>query len=458
MQSSHRLLAAASVLLAACSQDANTPPPPPGAFGAAAALLAQAASAGITASAVAPTFGGKVGIAGPTVVEVMPRTDGLVLAEVRDAAGAPVSTGTVSVQVIAAGSPPRTVPLRYDSDLRVFEGNAGAELPAGPSNVVVTVQPAGAQPSVVTLPQVPVAPVPAYGGQVLLVGPIAPEVRVDSDGSVHAYLPEDSARLPSGKLYVNVPTGQPEPQRVELQYVEAEQHYVAQLGPTARPSGGALSVEFEAQQGQVDHGRTAHAVVTPASRLDGTVVVAGDYGFEVAPVGTELHATIADSSGVYVSAPPPSVQVYVADQPAPVVMRWDNTRRIYVAPLPPRVNFETDPFRVEVRHNGRRHRGAVRVHHHRGRGRGPRHVVVAAPPPRGPSVVVVGSAPPPPRVEVRVQAPPPPRVEVHVSHPVPHGSVRIEAGGRHGMGHHDNGRHLGHGMGHRDNGRHRGHR
>ena len=48
----------------------------------------------------------------------------------------------------------------------------------------------------------PVAPVPAYGGQVLLVGPIAPEVRVDSDGSVHAYLPEDSARLPSGKVLV----------------------------------------------------------------------------------------------------------------------------------------------------------------------------------------------------------------------------------------------------------------
>ena len=373
---------------------------------------------------------------------------------VRDAAGAPVSTGTVSVQVIAAGSPPRTVPLRYDSDLRVFEGNAGAELPAGPSNVVVTVQPAGAQPSVVTLPQVPVAPVPAYGGQVLLVGPIAPEVRVDADGSVHAYLPEGSAQLPSGKLYVSVPTSQPEPQRVELQYVEAEQHYVAQLGPTAQPTGGALSVEFEAS-GLVDRGGTAHAVVTPASRLDGTVVVAGDYGFEVAPVGTELHATIADSSGVYVSAPPPSVQVYVADQPAPVVMRWDNTRRIYVAPLPPRVDFATAPFRVEVTHNGRRHRGAVRVHAHGPRHRGRGRVVVAGPPP-GPRVHVVGSAPPPARVEVRVQAPPPPRVEVRVSHPVPHGSIRIEAGGGrgHGMGH---GGGMGH-MGHHDNGRHRGHR
>lgn len=443
-------------MLTACSLTPDAPPPPAGGPpGSAFNLLAQAASAGITASAVAPQFGGKVAISGPTVVEVMPRADGLVLAEVRDASGAPVTTGTVSVQLSAANGQPRTVPLRYDTDLRVFEGSAGVELPPAPSNVVVTVQPVGAPPSVVTLAQVPVAPVPAYGGQVLLVGPIAPEVRVDADGSVHAYLPDESARLPSGKLYVSVPTGQAAPQRVELQYVEAEQHYVAQLGPTAQPTGGALSVEFEAA-GLVDRGGTAHAVVMPASRLDGTVVVAGDYGFEVAPVGTELHATIADSSGVYVSAPPPSVQVYVVNQPAPVVMRWDNTRRIYVAPLPPSVNFETDPFRVEVHHNGRRHRGAVRVHtRHRGP-RGPRGRVVVAGPPPGPRVHVVGSAPPPGRVEVRVQAPPPPRVEVRVSHPVPHGSVRIEAGGGgrgHGMGHGG----MGHGMGH-DNGRHRGHR
>ena len=115
----------------------DAPPPPAGPPGAALNLLAQAASAGITASAVAPQFGGKVAISGPTVVEVMPRTDGLVLAEVRDASGAPVTTGTVSVQVHAAGAPPRTVPLRYDTDLRVFEGNAGAELPATPSNVPI---------------------------------------------------------------------------------------------------------------------------------------------------------------------------------------------------------------------------------------------------------------------------------------------------------------------------------
>jgi hypothetical protein len=466
-RSHHRLIAAAGALLAACSMDPNATPPPPAVAGLGAAptsLLAQAALAGITASAVAPQFGGKVGITGPTVVEVMPRTDGLVLAELRDASGALVTTGTVSVQLSAADGQPRTVPLRYDTDLQVFEGSAGVELPPAPSNVVVTVQAVGAPPSVVTLTQVPVAPVPAYGGQVVLVGPIAPEVRVDSDGSVHAYLPEASARLPSGKLYVNVGVGEAAPQRVELQYVEAQQHYVAQLGPTARPAGGALSVEYEAQGQPIEQGRTAHAVIVPASRLDGTIVVAGDYGFEVAPVDGELHATIADSSGVYVSAPPPSVNVYVSSQPAPVVMRWDTTRRIYVAPLPPAVNFETEPFRVEVRHNGRRHRGAVRMH---ARGRGPRARVVAAAP-AGPTVTVVRNEPPPSRVEVRVQAPPPPRVQVRVEAPPPprvqvrveaprppgvqvrvqgprppSGSVRIQAGGMRGRGD-DNGRHRGH--------------
>jgi hypothetical protein len=191
-------------------------------------------------------------------------------------------------------------------------------------------------------------------------------------------------------------------------------------------------------------------VVTPTSRLGGTVVVAGDYGFEVAPVNGELHATIADSSGVYVASPPPRVEVYVESQRAPVVMRWDSTRRVYVAPLPPRINVETEPFRVEVRHQGRRHRGSVRVHH---RGHGPRGRAVV----QGPraNVRVVGAPPQPAaRVDVRVQAPSPPRVDVRISHPSPHGSVVIRGGG---MSHHDNGRHRGHGMSHHDNGRHRGH-
>lgn len=460
MRHSHApLLFAASVLAACSSPDNSAPPPPPGAaspagaIASAGSLLAQAALVGITPQAVAPQFGGKVAIAGPSVVEVMPRTDGLVLAEVRDAAGTPVTTGTLSVQVGGADGQPRTVPLRWDTDLRVFEGSAGVALRPTPGDVHVTLTPLDAPPSVVTLTQVPVAPVPANGGQVLLVGPIAPEVRVDADGSVHAYLPDQTAQLPNTKLYVNVGVGQPAPQRVELQYVEAEGHYVAQLGPTARPAAGALSVEYETAGQVVDSGRTSHAVVTPTSRLGGTVVVAGDYGFEVAPVGGELHATIADSSGVYVTSPPPRVEVYVASQPAPVVMRWDDTRRIYVAPLPPRVNVETEPFRVEVRHNGRRHRGSVRVHQH-GRGRG--RVVVQEP---RPNVRVVAAPPPPPsaRVEVRVQAPPPPRVDVRISHPVPRGSVRIEAGGGRGMDH-GRGQGMGGGMDHHDNGRHRGHR
>ncbi|MCA9577809.1 MAG: hypothetical protein R3B40_27090 [Polyangiales bacterium] len=457
MRQSNAFLFGATALLAACSQAADPPPPPtgaaPSALGAPGSLLAQAALVGITPAAVAPQFGGKVAIAGPSVVEVMPRTDGLVLAEVRGPDGSVVTTGSVSVQVSATDGQPRTVPLRWDNDLRVFEGSAGVALPPAPRDVQVTVQPVGAPPSVITLNQVPVAPVPANGGQVLLVGPMAPEVRVDADGSVHAFLPDEAARVPNGKLYVNVGVGQPNPQRVELQYVEDQGHYVAQLGPTARPAPGALTVEYETGGHVVDQGRTSHAIVTPASRLDGTVVVAGDYGFEVAPVDGELHATIADSSGVYVASPPPRVEVYVESQRTPVVMRWDATRRVYVAPLPPRVDVRTQPFRVEVRHNGRRHRGSVRVHHH---GRGPRgRAVVHAP---GPNVRVVASAPPPPsaRVEVRVQAPPPPRVDVRISHPVPHGSVVIQGGGR-GMSHHDNGLHRGHGMDHRDNGRHRGH-
>jgi hypothetical protein len=186
-------LAFPTALLAACSLDSGPPPPP---AGSPMALMAQAALAGITASAVAPQFGGKVGITGPTVVEVMPRTDGLVLAELRDASGALVTTGTVSVQLSAADGQPRTVPLRYDTDLQVFEGSAGGGAAAraqqrgghgaGRGRAAQRGDAhAGARG----------AGAGAYGGQVVLVGPIAPEVRVDSDGSVHAYLPEASARV-----------------------------------------------------------------------------------------------------------------------------------------------------------------------------------------------------------------------------------------------------------------------
>src|SRR5690606_30608953 len=105
--------ALSAALFTACSGSGEPPPPP--AASAPTSLLAQAASVGIVASAVAPTFGGKVAVAGPAVVELMPRTDGLVLAEVRDAAGAPVQSGTVSVRLTGVDGEQRTLPLRYDN-------------------------------------------------------------------------------------------------------------------------------------------------------------------------------------------------------------------------------------------------------------------------------------------------------------------------------------------------------
>ncbi len=426
-------LAFPTALLAACSLDSGPPPPP---AGSPMALMAQAAAAGITASAVAPHFGGKVTIAGPRVVEVLPRVDGLVLAEVRDATGQPMRDGRVVVDVAGTDGQPHTLELRYDNDLQVFQGTSAVPLPPTPARVNVTVRPVGEAPTMAAFASVPVATVPENGGQVVLVGPVAPEVRVDSDGQVHAYLPAGAPRLPSGSLYANVSVGQPTPQRVELVYDEPQGHYVAQLGPDARPVGGEFSLEFEAGGQPVDRGRVTQVTVAPPRRLGGVVVVAGDYGLEVAPVDNELHATIADRSGAYVAAPPPRIEVVVVGRQAPVVMRWDATRRVYVAPIPVGVDVETAPIRVEIHHGGRRHRGTVHMRgSHPGRGRGPARAVVVAP--AGPRVDVRVEHPDPrPGVTVQINTPPPPRVDIRVGHPAPRAEVRV---------HSDNGRHRGHG-------------
>ncbi|MCA9537186.1 MAG: hypothetical protein KC593_26075 [Myxococcales bacterium] len=399
-----------------CSPDA----PPPTPAHSPMALLAQAASVGIGASVMAPQFGGQVTIAGRRVVEVLPRADGLVLAEVRDAGGTPMDSGRVLVDVSGIDGRRHPVELRYDTDLRVFEGSADVALAPVPAPVQVTVRAEGEAPTTATMLGVPVAAVPSHGGQVIVVGPLAPEVRVDTNGEVHAYLPSAPSQPPPGTLYAVVNVGQPEPRRVELEYVPEEGHYVAQLGSGVRPVGGDLSLDLEVD-GQVHRGRVRQVTLAPPTRLGGSVVVAGDYGLEVANVDGELQATIADSSGAYVSAPPPQIDVYVTGRPAPVVMRWDAPRRVYVAPVPAGVDVHASSLRVEVRAGGRRHRGTVYM-----RG-GPRRA-------GGSAVVVVDR--PSPHVTVEVNAPPPPHIDIRVGHPAPRADVHI---------HTDNGRHRGHG-------------
>jgi hypothetical protein len=409
-------------------------------------------SVGISASVVEPQFGGKVGLVGPRVVEVMPRQDGLILAEVRDAQGAVMDSGRVVVDVTGVDGQHHPVELRFDTDLQVFEGSAGVALPPAPSHVDVTVRPSGEAPVTTQLTHVPMATVPSYGGQVVMVGEVAPEVRVDADGVVSAYVPTADGRLPEGHLFVNVQVGEPEPKRVELEFNDELGHYVAELGPDARPSGGVMSLDLEIEGRQPERGRVSHATVAPRRRLGGVVVVAGDYGLEVAPVEGELQATIADTSGVYVSAPPPRMEVHVVGRPAPVVMRWDASRRIYVAPLPSGVDVETAPIRVEVVHAGRRHRGHVHLRGpHPGRGRG--HARGQARGPRGPNARVTVEHPTPSArvdVQVNVPAPPRPHVEVRVGHPAPRGRVVVE--------HRGHGKHRKHRSHRRGRGRGRGHR
>ena len=377
------------------------------------AQLAEAA--GIAPAAVLPRFGGQPVIAGTRVVEVLPTASGEVEAEVRDAAGQPVANAQLSVSVQGGDGQPRSVPLRYDGNRGRYVGQAPQGTVIVPGPVQVDVRPRGGDPTVGRAPTIAVAPPPAHGGQVVIVGPQALEVRVGADRRVRAYVPTEDGELPDGELYASVPVQGGAPVRVELEYDDDEGCYVAELDEDATIVPGPFELELEVDD-VVHRGRVAEITVAPRATLGGEVLVVGDYGVEVVPVDGELRATLYDRQGRPVDDRPPTVDVRVEGHPQPVRLRWNASLGYYVAPVPAGVVVATAPLQVEVRHHGRFHRGRLRVHPHTA------HVVVAGP------VAHVEVRPPAPRVDVRVHHP---GVVVHVDDDHQHGKHRKHRKSRH---------------------------
>src|SRR5690606_11468814 len=143
-------------------------------------------------------------IAGARVVELLPHEGGEIEAEVRDASGEPIANAKLEVSVQSAGGEPVAVPLRYQPRQKRYVGRAPGEVTIAPGPVEVRVAPRGSEPTVGVAPMVAVAAQPAHGGQVVLVGPAAPEVRVGADGVVRAYVPTEDGELPDGELYARV--------------------------------------------------------------------------------------------------------------------------------------------------------------------------------------------------------------------------------------------------------------
>src|SRR5690606_34810643 len=126
---------------------------------------------GVAPVALAPQLGGQPVIAGSRVVEVLPRADGEIEAEVRDAAGQPIAGAKLSVTVQGGEGKPVVVPMRYDGRRKYYVGSAPEGVVITPGPVEVEVAPRGAEVTVGRAPMVAVATPPAHGGQVILVGP-----------------------------------------------------------------------------------------------------------------------------------------------------------------------------------------------------------------------------------------------------------------------------------------------
>ena len=337
-------------------------------------LVALAEAAGVAPAAMLPRFGGRAIIAGPRVVEVMPLDDGEVIASLRDATGEPIVNATLEVQVRGADGQPHAVPLRYKSGKGRYEGKAPDGVTFVPGRVDVTVRPRGGDPTLGYAEAVPVAPVADHGGQVVMVGPHAPEVQLQASGRVVAHIPTEDGELPDGELYIDVPVEAGEPVRVELDFDDDEGAYVAELDDDVMVVPGPVEVIIEVDDVS-HHGRVVVHTVAPAATLGGEVVVVGDYGMEVAEVDGQVHAVLYDVRGRPLSARPPRVKVHIHGHPRPVLLRWHVSLGVYAAPLPPHVDFYAAPVRIDVRHGGRVHHGRVRYrhgHHRRGhRGKGP---------------------------------------------------------------------------------------
>lgn len=381
-------------LMGGCSDDeeANSPP--------SLEILAQAA--GVAPSALLPRFGGQPVLAGPRVVEVLPRVDGEVEAQVRDATGEPVINASLKVAVQGSDGQPHEVSLRYDRAYEKYVGHTpeGVELTSGAVNV--TLQPRGGDLTTGSAPSVTVAPEPIHGGQVVLVGPHAPEVQVAADGRLHVYVATEDGELEDGDLYMVVPKRGAEPVRVELEFDDDEGHYVAELDEEFEIGPGAIEVEIDADD-HVYRGRVVTFTVLPPTVEGAEVVAVGDYGVRVVPVDGQMHATIYDRRGRPVEDRPSSVQIRVEGHPRPVRLRWNATVHAYVAPIPPNVDVSVTPVRVEVRHHGRTHRGRIRVN--RGRGHAYGHGMGMGHMNHDHGDVRVDVRPPSARVDVRIEGP-----------------------------------------------------
>ena len=319
----------------------------------------------LLANAVARLGGTKMVAGNNLVVELLPRADGQVSGVVYDAEGNLVSDAKLSVTVKGADGQDKNVDLQWDADASQYLGSvqgsaeAGADVIAsGPVRVSVEHEDAEVTGETALM----VAPVPHYGGEVLVAGNIAAEVVALPSGAIQvmAFGPQGALTGDTtSNMKVAVPDASGVSHDVNLVWNADASAFLGSVEEGVSLGSGPLV--FTVFDNGVEHSTRIAASPIRAPQHEGDVVVVGDMSVEIVPqAGNKvyLYAVGPDGAGFDGDA---NAEINLAFGGAvdPIPATWDASADAYVATVPPSVDVSATPMRVQVRRNNRWHRGAI---------------------------------------------------------------------------------------------------
>jgi len=312
----------------------------------------------IDLASIASRIGGLRMAVGQFGVELLPQSSGVLKAVVSDANGAAVQGAEVEVSMQGTDGQAHAVTLAWDASVEAYVGTmADASPAAGAATVSVAANGATAE---VEVAAINVAPVPTYGGHVVLLGDIAAEVRPEADGVIYV-----SAQRPSGylsadagvDLKVSVTGADGAKVDCPLAWDPPSAAFVGVLPEGTTLANGAL--ELTATVDGIDHVAGLTEVSVAAPTHDGDVVAVGDLAVELVPAADgKIDAYVTDASGAAVSAGA-DVSIEVAGVDTPVVLAWDEAAGAYKGEVAADVDVSTAPMVVVVDHGGRARRGGI---------------------------------------------------------------------------------------------------
>lgn len=299
-------------------------------------------------------IGGTQVLAGNMVVEVVPSADGKIMGVVSKENGEPVADAKLTVQVKGEDGSMQDVDLVWDAQEHAYFGTASGTLQTGPVHVNLSVDDNETEGGV---PAIAVAPAPLYGGQVVVIGDMAAEMRIDSSGVIQV-VSRSGSLDGSANIEVAVPTVDGQVASVPLVWSADTSSYLGSVSADVTFAPGPV-VFTVVDQGAPRVTRVAE-VGFKAPEHEGQIVVVGDYTVELVPSsGDKVNAWVYDVDGQLVEDA--DVSFALAASANPVNLTWDASARQYVTILPPSVDVTTAPVRVRVGHHGRVRRGGFAV-------------------------------------------------------------------------------------------------